>query len=249
MGSGTPATAVLVAFGCCLIGLSAAARGADPQVGPPAIEAAPGLPLQPVEPILPSTAPSSPPARLPAETKADPLNDQDLKASIEAALAGDPYLAEVPLEVGVQSRTVFLVGSVDERFLRDWAEDAVKAVPGVRAVRNHLVLSYVPPRKRDWEIEDEIRWRLGFSPIVDARQIGVRVEDGVAYLTGTVDTLQERNVAARQAAQVATRMVTDALVVQHRVPILRVPTCPSAVDLPGPECPPPSLQIPGGLVK
>ena len=175
--------------------------------------------------------------------------DEDLEASVEAALAADPYLAEVPLEVDVQDRLVSLVGAVEERFLRDWAEDTAKAVSGVRAVRNHVVLNCAPPRKRDWEIAEEIRWRLGFSPIVDARQVGVRVTDGVAWLTGTVDTADEREAAARQAARVATRLVIDELIVQDRVPIVRVPTCPPVADLPGPACPPPWRIVPGATVE
>lgn len=47
------------------------------------------------------------------------------------------------------------------------------------------------------DIEDELFW----SPFVDADEVEVSVEDGVATLTGQVDSWTKRNVASGHALE------------------------------------------------
>jgi osmotically-inducible protein OsmY len=61
------------------------------------------------------------------------------------------------------------------------------------------------------EIEDELWW----SPFVDANEVKVEVENGVATLTGAVDTWSERNAAAENALEAGAIQVRNRLDVDY----------------------------------
>jgi len=121
---------------------------------------------------------------------------------------------------------VYLYGDVDGYFEKAQAEDIVSTVNGVAAVHNYLdvqtdygAYSYNPyvdswypyayswggyrddyrATKSDWEIKEDIDGELFWSPFVDADEVTVTVDDGVATLTGTVDTMSERSAAEKNA--------------------------------------------------
>jgi len=69
--------------------------------------------------------------------------------------------------------------------------------------------------KTDKELQRDILDELAWEPRVDAADIGVSVEDGVAILNGRVKSLIEKWVAERVAQRVqGVRAVTDELVVK-----------------------------------
>jgi osmotically-inducible protein OsmY len=53
----------------------------------------------------------------------------------------------------------------------------------------------------DWEIAEEIRDELRWSPFVNRDDIIVTVEDGVATLTGTVQSFNEYQAATENARE------------------------------------------------
>jgi osmotically-inducible protein OsmY len=65
--------------------------------------------------------------------------------------------------------------------------------------------------KRDGEIKEEIKDELFWSPFVDADQVFVRVEEGVATLTGTVDSWTEYNAATENAYEGGATKVNNQL--------------------------------------
>ena len=68
--------------------------------------------------------------------------------------------------------------------------------------------------RSDADIREDIESELAWSPFVDANEVTVSVENGVATLTGTVDTWAEYNAARENAyeggaASVITKLEVD----------------------------------------
>jgi osmotically-inducible protein OsmY len=72
-------------------------------------------------------------------------------------------------------------------------------VKGVAEIKNNLKVYETWRWKTDWEIKEDIEDELFWSPFVDSNEVRVSVKDGVATLTGVVDTWRERGAAADNA--------------------------------------------------
>lgn len=155
--------------------------------------------------------------------------DAQIKADVIASIERDPYLERQDISVSVVGGEVYLAGEVETFFQKTRADDAAARVPGVVEVNNNLVVAdtwdpmtpspyvddliYTPegsryvlpegfdPAKSDWAIQQDIRDELWWSPFVDAGEVNVSVDDGVARLTGTVDTWSEREAAETNALE------------------------------------------------
>ena len=127
--------------------------------------------------------------------------------------------------VTVINGTVYLGGTVDTYFEKGLADDVAAKTLGVSSVVNNIdvmnvsyPLAYDPylfdyffyderwydyrpyqSFKSDLKIEREIIDELFWSPFVDSGDVEVDVEDGVATLTGEVDTWSEYRAAANNA--------------------------------------------------
>ena len=151
--------------------------------------------------------------------------DEDIARNVIAALAASPITEAYKISVGARRGEVTLTGHVDNWFERGAADDVAAGVRGVREVNNRLTVTdsaqrltfdpyvdtwsiydydwYTPapvttPRL-DRAIIDEIEQELAWSPFVDANQVDVAVHQGVATLTGRVDSVAERQAAAENA--------------------------------------------------
>ena len=71
------------------------------------------------------------------------------------------------------------------------------------------------PGKTDRQIKDSIESQLWWSPFVSSDQVNVAVDNGVATLTGMVDTPGERQAATDNAYQGGATLVENNLVVDH----------------------------------
>ncbi len=166
--------------------------------------------------------------------------DEDIARNIRNAIARDPYLERFEIDVSVIDGTAYLSGTVDSYFEKGRAEDVAARAGGVTAVRNSLdvdypgySIAYDPfvfdyyPYDYDWydyvpyatfysdeEIEREIEDELWWSPFVDADDVEVSVEDGVATLTGTVDSWSERSDATENAYEGGAVWVENHLMVE-----------------------------------
>lgn len=154
------------------------------------------------------------------------IDDASLAASVRQALARDPYVERFDVTVGVRDGIATLTGDVDMSFQKRQAEEVAANVNGVVAVRNFLGVKdpasrlayqpfadqrppdhynwFHPPAwavRSDWEIAQDIRSELWWSPFIDADDVKVTVRDGVATLTGTVSTWNERRVASENAIE------------------------------------------------
>lgn len=171
---------------------------------------------------------------------AEGVSDETVEQNVREALLRDPYVSRYEITVSAHDGTLDLYGTVDSYFEKGEAEDVASRVNGVVAVRNHLNVSsardwlaYNPyvydwnmygwhrygftPRyttKSDTEIKDDIESELWWSPFVDSDEVHVDVDDGVATLTGTVDTWAERQAATDNAYEGGATRVDNELAVK-----------------------------------
>lgn len=152
--------------------------------------------------------------------------DGEIAKDVTQALMRNPFLDRHEIDVSVVNGLVFLEGTVQTWFEKGEADNVASRVEGVIDVENDLeVVSPSPMAARpyvddwyltdldwyperawsttltDWEIRQNIRDELWWSPFVDSGDITVTVDDGIAHLTGTVDTMAERAAAEANAYQ------------------------------------------------
>jgi osmotically-inducible protein OsmY len=137
--------------------------------------------------------------------------DAEVARAIRAALARNPYVHQHEIAVTVNNHLVVLDGRVNSDFEKEKAAEVVSQVRGVAELINNLGVnrSWVP--KDDWEIKQDIESELWWSPFVEKENIVVSVVDGVATLTGEVDTLRERRMATANAYEGGARNVRNHL--------------------------------------
>ncbi|MGE0191162.1 MAG: BON domain-containing protein [Planctomycetota bacterium] len=152
-------------------------------------------------------------------------SDTEIATSLRDAIQRDPYLDGYEVAVRVHDGVAHLSGTVDTFFEKGHADDVAARINGVKRVANKLEVEDLPyaysPYVDDWviwtndwyvldhtpraslesdsEIRDAIVGELWWSPYVSSDQVTVEVSDGVATLSGTVDSWWER-YAARQNA-------------------------------------------------
>lgn len=158
-------------------------------------------------------------------TGKEPLEDDKIAERVRGALFRNPFIESQDISVRVRNQVVYLDGTVDSYFDKAEAENVAFRAAGVVDVRNHLLVSnpavliydpyvydwsiydypwYSTPAvtsKSDREIKRDIESELLWSPFVDAGDVTVSVEAGVATLTGSVDSPGEANTAVQNALE------------------------------------------------
>jgi osmotically-inducible protein OsmY len=129
----------------------------------------------------------------------DPNVFAELESDIKSALANDPYVESYDVNVDTVGSAATLSGEVNTSFEKWEAEQVALGVQGVTQVFNNIDYEHQWHWKPDWEIKDSIQSQLWWSPFVDADEVNVTVDDGLATLTGTVDTWSERQDAEENA--------------------------------------------------
>jgi osmotically-inducible protein OsmY len=146
------------------------------------------------------------------------VSEENIMESVHEALSADPYLGRRNIDVRVRNAKVYLHGEVDSRLERIRAGVLASKVSGVADVDNLLRVKSMDSWRRlktDLVILQDINDELWWSPFVDADQVHVRVRDGVATLTGTVDTYLERGAAVDNAYEGGAREVKNHLKVEN----------------------------------
>ncbi len=153
--------------------------------------------------------------------------DAELEQDVMDALARNPYVERFDITVFAENGEIILSGEVDTHFEKYEAEDVVSKVPGVVIVDNNLNVNneavsnryfqydyygwnnvypsiYTnfyedPSQQSDWEIKNNVKSQLWWSPFVSQDKISVKVDDGIVTLEGDVDTFQEKAAASKNA--------------------------------------------------
>ena len=155
----------------------------------------------------------------------EPPSDRAIEDRIADVLIWDPYIDRTDVTIDVDDGVVTLTGVADTLYEKGHADEAVSGVQGVIEVNNNLAVAEAPkplvydpyvtgwnPYESEWydyepgvtyetdeEIREEINDELWWSPFVDSDEVTVTVEDGVATLTGMVDSWSEKRAATENA--------------------------------------------------
>ncbi len=165
--------------------------------------------------------------------------DAEIAQNVRDALKRDPFVDRYEISVTVIDGTAYLYGTVDTYFEKGQADDVASEIYGVTEVDNNLnvdapePLVYDPyvtpyyPYYYDWydyepyytfmtdsEIKEEINDEMWWSPFVDSDEVNVTVDDGVATLTGTVDSWSESQSAVENAYEGGATWVNNKLQIE-----------------------------------
>ncbi|MDR4468982.1 MAG: BON domain-containing protein [Nitrospira sp.] len=137
--------------------------------------------------------------------------DEDIADRVRQRLKIHPTVDPGDITVIAQNGIVSLDGAVDNLNQQRMAEDLAGRVGGVVAVTNRLQVKGTRPMRMDEELKTSIEDQLWWSPFVDEALVQVEVRQGVATLTGTVDTAWEKRVAEENAREGGASIVRNHL--------------------------------------
>lgn len=127
-------------------------------------------------------------------------DDERIKQAVLDTFTYDPRVFSFNPEVSVSNGVVTLTGIVDNLKAKQAAERDARNTVGVWRVKNLLKVR-TPEPIADETIETNLETALAFNGATESHEIGVEVENGIATLSGTVDSFLERNEAADVASR------------------------------------------------
>lgn len=125
------------------------------------------------------------------------MNDEYLQQEIQNWLESDVRLSVYGLKASVDRGHVVLQGVVDVLAEKDYAEERLKSIDGVRSIDNALVLC-TDGAVDDEDVAFEVSEELRADPAV-SDTVGVEVHGGNVRLIGQVKHLAEKNKAVEAA--------------------------------------------------
>jgi osmotically-inducible protein OsmY len=131
--------------------------------------------------------------------------DTEIAQAVRHALQWDVFVPDEKITSTVSDGWVTLDGTVEQWSEREDAARAVRNLAGVQGVVNRITVT--PPRPLAGDVRRAVERALERRAEREARRIQVDVEDGVATLTGAVNSWAERNSVL--AAARFTRGVRD----------------------------------------
>jgi len=122
------------------------------------------------------------------------LSDKEITAVVEDEFYLDPVVPLNDIDVQTTEGIVQLGGQVDNLLAKERAVRIAETVRGVRSVVDQIL---VEPfwKLTDRDVEKDAQEALLRDAATDSWEIVVEVEDKVATLTGSVDSLQEKKLA------------------------------------------------------
>jgi osmotically-inducible protein OsmY len=136
---------------------------------------------------------------------------------VYARIREDRKVDQQGFTVSIKDGIVGLTGRVDNVLSRDRATLLAEAVRGVRAVDNRMEI--VPQKREDADIESDLMKALLYNAATAQMPIHAEVRNGVARLTGTVNSWQEQDLAERVADDVRGVRFTQNDLATKRTPI------------------------------
>lgn len=145
------------------------------------------------------------------------LTKEETKKRIVNQLFWDSRVDASEITVDFADGRVVLSGIVPSYIVRRAAESDAYIVEGVNRVENKIQVRYptAAPQPSDSEIRANILNILSWDASIDAGDISVEVDNGVATLLGSVDTYWKKQRAEEQAIDIGgvTRVVNELTVV------------------------------------
>jgi len=130
---------------------------------------------------------------VPVLLRADADVDRKIEAAAKASYNYRTVLAG-HIKVQADNGAVTLTGSVPDSDQRVLAEDTVRDLPGVVAVDNQIKVAPPAPERSDAWITTKIQTRLLLKGNVSMVNTDVAVKDGVVTLTGSADSLAQKEL-------------------------------------------------------
>jgi hyperosmotically inducible protein len=142
------------------------------------------------------------------------LSDTDITKAVENNLREDPAVFANLIDVTTLTGVVTLSGRVPNLLSSERAVRIAESIKGVRAVVS--TLQVLPPLRSDQNIRRDIEDALLADPAADSYEIRVMVENGIATLTGTVESRAEKQLAGRVAKAVrGLKQLNNDIMVKH----------------------------------
>jgi osmotically-inducible protein OsmY len=142
-------------------------------------------------------------------------SDEELEKRVSRAIREDEYVERWEIEVEADAGEIRLSGRVDNSFEKNRAEWLTERTKGVIHVVNNVEYDHQWVWKPDWELREDVKDQLFWSPFVDEGDVTVAVESGVVTLTGQVDTWPERAAAEDNAWEAGAKDVRNELSVRY----------------------------------
>ena len=135
------------------------------------------------------------------EDKYVDVNDAEIRDAINDAMLYDPRVNSFNIAADVDDGKVTLRGTVDNLKAKRTAEHIARNTVGViRPIANRIDV-IADETLSDTAIRQDLREAIRRDPYLETYEVTTFVEDGVATLTGTVDTFFERSQAEDVAAR------------------------------------------------
>lgn len=141
--------------------------------------------------LLPSASPaqsSSP------DSARQPPSNAEIALAVESKLRVDDGVAAHLIDVESVDGVITLSGSVDNLLAKARAAELAMTVRGVRSVIDQVAVR--PVHRRDAEIEEGVERAFLQDPATVSYEVEVEVREGVATLSGTVESWTEKELAA-----------------------------------------------------
>jgi osmotically-inducible protein OsmY len=128
-------------------------------------------------------------------------SDKDIAEAIHRVLEYDPRVSPFDIHVAVNSGSVTLTGRVPFLSVKREAEQDVRNTVGVISVRNQLLVQS-NSSLTDSDIRTRIRSVFSRDPVLENFPLAVSVREGTVLLTGTVNSIYERNHAENRTSKI-----------------------------------------------
>jgi osmotically-inducible protein OsmY len=167
--------------------------------------------------------------------------DEKVKSDVASALLVDPYVDQFEILLSVDDGIVHLNGEVNNYFEKYHAENVASSINGVYEVFNNIDVTGSDPvpyafdysyryyypymtydrdgfvsTRKDMEIKEDIERQFWWSPFVNLDEIELNIENGVATLSGKVDSWLQYDLAERNAYDGGAIAVDNNLIVQNK---------------------------------
>lgn len=153
---------------------------------------------------------------LPLASFASPASDQKIEEAVRSSYNYRTMLANNVTVKSVDG-VVTLTGTVEDKDDRTLAEGTVESIPGVASVKNMLTVNPAYPEHSDAWMAFKIRSRLFMRSNVSAADTSVAVQDGTVTLTGTAESLAQKELTGVYAREIDwVKSVNNEIVVRPR---------------------------------
>jgi hyperosmotically inducible periplasmic protein len=127
--------------------------------------------------------------------------DLEIKADIDDSLSKSPEMKDEHIDVQVKNRIVTLGGSLETANLRYAPERISWQASGVKGVTNNIVVTSAAtttaPETADEKLARRVEFELYSTKAVSLKTMQIHVDNGIATLTGNVNSRAERLLAEK----------------------------------------------------